>query len=301
LCGGDVVPRSMIGVLLSFAAVLTGVITGILVKRVGVEINIGTTLFYRFLFSLPFLFLYGFWMRGSRLMQINQPKILLLRTVFGCCGIVMWFMSLRVMPFGMATALFQSSVLFVTLLSPLFLGEKVGIYRWSAVVAGLTGVVIITNPFSGEISWVALYGVGAALAGAGLALVLRQLGKGDEPVSVACWYNMAAFLLISAVLMLMPDQLQPVSLAVTIDLLWLGFVGFIMQIVITTAYRYADAVVVASMRYLQMPMSGIVGYWLFAEVLAASEIIGAVIIIGSCLVIAWREVVRSRQVSHPGV
>jgi drug/metabolite transporter (DMT)-like permease len=101
--------------------------------------------------------------------------------------------------------------------------------------------------------------------------------------------------------MLMPDQLQPVSVAVTIDLLWLGFVGFIMQIVITTAYRYADAVVVASMRYLQMPMSGIVGYWLFAEVLAASEIIGAVIIIGSCLVIAWREVVRSRQVSHPGV
>ena len=50
-------PRSMIGVLLSFVAVLTGVITGILVKRVGVEINIGTTLFYRFLFSLPFLFM----------------------------------------------------------------------------------------------------------------------------------------------------------------------------------------------------------------------------------------------------
>ena len=291
----------MIGVLLSFAAVVTGVITGILVKRVGVEINIGTTLFYRFLFSLPFLFLYGFWMRGSRLMQINQPKILLLRTVFGFFGIVMWFMSLRLMPFGMATALFQSSVLFVTLLSPLLLGEKVGIYRWSAVVAGLTGVVIITNPFYGEISWVALYGVGAALAGAGLALVLRQLGKGDEPVSVACWYNMAAFLLISAALVLMPDQLQPVNLAVTIDLLWLGFVGFVMQIVITTAYRYADAVVVASMRYLQMPISGIVGYWLFAEVLSASEIIGAVVIIGSCLVIAWREVVRSREVSHPGV
>ena len=122
----------MIGVLLSFAAVLTGVITGILVKRVGVEINIATTLFYRFLFSLPFLFIYGFWMRGSRLMQINQPKILLLRTAFGCFGIVMWFMSLRLM-LGMATALFQSSVLFVTLLSPLLLGEKVGIYRWSAV------------------------------------------------------------------------------------------------------------------------------------------------------------------------
>jgi len=70
---------------------------------------------------------------------------------------------------------------------------------------------------------------------------------------------------------------------------------------LTTAYRYSDAVVVASMRYLQMPVSGMVGYFLFAEVMSHGETIGALIIISSCLVIAWRELVRSHEVNQPGI
>ena len=115
------------------------------------------------------------------LLQINQRRIMLFRVIFGCCGITFWFLSLRHMPLGMATALFQSSVIFITLLSPIFLGERVGLYRWSAVLTGLSGVLIITNPFSGDVSWYFLYGIGAALAGAVLSLLLRQLGKGDAP------------------------------------------------------------------------------------------------------------------------
>ncbi len=201
--------------------------------------------------------------------------------------------------FGMATALFQSSVLFVTLLSPFLLGERVGLYRWTAVVAGLTGVIIIANPFSDEISWAVLYGVAASLAGAGLSLTLRQLGKGDEPVSVACWYNLSAFAVVCVLLVLFPDQLQSLADAVLMDLVWLGIFGAGMQITVTSAYRYADAVVVASMRYLQMPLAGILGYVVFAEVMTAAEIAGAAIIILSCLVIAWRELVRARQVTNP--
>ena len=51
-------------------------------------------------------------------------------------------------------------------------------------------MLIITNPFSGDVSWYFLYGIGAALAGAVLSLLLRQLGKGDAPASVAIWYNL---------------------------------------------------------------------------------------------------------------
>jgi len=52
---------------------------------------------------------------------------------------------------------------------------------------------------------------------------------------------------------------------------------------------------------VQMPISGVVGYFIFAEVMSASEIIGALIIIASCLVIAWRELVRTREVNQPGI
>ena len=205
------------------------------------------------------------------------------------------------MPLGMATALFQSSVIFITLLAPIFLGEKVGIYRWTAVIAGLAGVVIITDPFEGAMSWYALYGIGAALVGAGLSLMLRQLGKGDAPASVAAWYNLAGFGVLSVIVMILPDQMQSISQSILIDLVILGVIGSALQIVMTTAYRYSDAVVVASMRYVQMPISGIVGYFVFAEIMSASEIIGALVIIASCLVIAWRELVRTREVNQPGI
>ena len=294
-------PRSLLGISLSFLAVVFGVLTGVLVKQLGPEVNIITALFYRFLFSLPILFLFAVFVRGQQFLQINQRRIMLFRVIFGCCGITFWFLSLRHMPLGMATALFQSSVIFITLLSPIFLGERVGLYRWSAVLAGLSGVLIITDPFSGNISWYFLYGIGAALTGAVLSLLLRQLGKGDAPVSVAIWYNLLGFGALGTIVLILPHQLYSISQAVMFDLILLGVIGAGLQIVLTTAYRYSDAVVVASMRYLQMPVSGVVGYFLFAEVMSHGEIIGALIIISSCLVIAWRELVRSREVNQPGI
>ena len=294
-------PRSLLGISLSFLAVLFGVLTGVLVKRLGAEVNIVTALFYRFLFSLPILFLFAICVRGQLFLKINQRRIMLFRVIFGCCGITFWFLSIRHMPLGMATALFQSSVIFITLLSPIFLGERVGIYRWSAVLTGLSGVLIITDPLSGNMSWYFLYGIGAALSGAVLSLLLRQLGKGDAPASVALWYNICGFGLLSAIVLMLPEQLYSISQAVMVDLILLGVIGAGLQIVLTTAYSYSDAVVVASMRYLQMPVSGVVGYFLFAEVMSRGEIIGALIIISSCLVIAWRELVRSREVRQPNI
>ncbi len=296
-----VIPRSLVGVSLSLSAVIFGVLTGILVKKLSPDVTLVTTLFYRFLFSLPILFAVALYSRGRAWLQINQRKTMCLRVFFGFCGIMFWFLSLRNMPFGLATSLFQSSVIFITLMSPFLLGEKVGVYRWSAVIAGLTGVVIITDPFSGDMTLAVLYGVGAALAGAVLSILLRRLGKGDSPISVACWYNASGFVALSIIALAVPSQFHTVSQAVLIDLVFLGVIGAGMQIVLTSAYRYSEAVVVASMRYLQMPLSGIVGYVIFAETMSMSEILGALVIISSCLVIAWRELVRAREVNQPGI
>ncbi len=294
-------PRSLLGISLSFLAVVFGVLTGVLVKQLGSEVNIITALFYRFLFSLPILFLFAICVRGKRFLHINQRRIMIFRVIFGCCGITFWFLSLRHMPIGIATALFQSSVIFITILSPIFLGERVGLYRWSAVLAGLSGVLIITDPFSGDVSWYFLYGIGASLTGAILSLLLRQLGKGDAPASVAIWYNLIGFAVLSTIVLMLPGQLYSISQVVMVDLILLGVIGAGLQIVLTTAYRHSDAVVVASMRYLQMPVSGVVGYFLFSEIMSQEEIIGALIIISSCLFIAWRELERSREVNQPGI
>ena len=294
-------PRSLVGVALSLLAVLFGVLTGILVKKLSSDVTLVTTIFYRFLFSLPIIFIVALVMRGRVWLHIRQRKTMCLRVFFGFCGIMFWFLSVRNMPFGLATSLFQSSVIFITLMSPFLLNEKVGIYRWSAVIAGLSGVVIITNPFSGAMTLAAFFGVGAALSSAVLAILLRRLGKGDVPISVACWYNGSGFVAAGIVVLLFPGQFDAVSQPIFFDLVWLGVIGAGLQIVLTTAYRYADAVAVASMRYLQMPVSAVAGYVIFAEVMTPVEIFGALVIISSCLVIAWRELVRAGEANQPGI
>ena len=294
-------PRSLVGVALSLLAVLFGVLTGILVKKLSTDVTLVTTIFYRFLFSLPIIFIVSLVMRGRDWLHIRQRKTMCLRVFFGFCGIMFWFLSVRNMPFGLATSLFQSSVIFITLMSPFLLNEKVGIYRWSAVIAGLSGVVIITNPFSGAMTLAAFFGVGAALSSAVLAILLRRLGKGDVPISVACWYNGSGFVAAGIVVLLFPGQFDAVSQPIFFDLVWLGVIGAGLQIVLTTAYRYADAVAVASMRYLQMPVSAVAGYVIFAEVMTPVEIFGALVIITSCLVIAWRELVRAGEANQPGI
>ena len=75
-------PRSLLGISLSFLAVVFGVFTGILVKQLGTEVNIVTALFYRFLFSLPILFLFAICVRGHQFLQINQRRIMLFRVIF---------------------------------------------------------------------------------------------------------------------------------------------------------------------------------------------------------------------------
>ena len=289
------VSRPFLGLFLSFLAVLLGLATGILIKKTGTDIGIVTTLFYRFLFSIPLLCAYALYMRGRQFLQINQTKTLALRIIFGGSGIIFWFLSIRNMPFGQATALFQSAVIFVTIFSPLLLGEKIGIYRWSAVIAGLFGVFIVSDPFSGDISYYTLFGVCAAMSGAALSIVLRRLGKGDAPASIALWYNGSGTIVSGLVVIFMPSLLDPVGGELLFDLILLGVIGSALQICFTSAYRYSDAVVVSSMRYLQIPLSGMAGFLMFAEVMSFTQILGVVIIISSCLVIAWREFIRNRE------
>ena len=285
--------RTIIGITCTLTAVVLGLVSGILVKKVGTDVTVITTLFYRFLFSVPLLLIFAIIARKSQFLKIEQKKTLLLRIIFGLSGISFWFLAIRSMPLGQATTLFQSSVIFVTLLSPFLLNEKVGWFRWAAVLTGLIGIIIVTDPFSSAMSVAVIYGILAASSGAILAILLRRLGRRDKPTSIALWYNFSGTIVIAVIIIIMPKQLSSIGGQTLIDLILLGAVASVLQIFFTTAYKYLDAVVVSSMRYIQIPLSGFAGYLLFSESMSLNQILGAIIIICSCLVIAWREFVKS--------
>jgi len=163
--------RPLIGITFSIFSVFLGLVSGLLIKKVSIEANLITTLFYRFVFSVPLLLLFAMYTRGWSAFQISQKKTMAFRTIFGFTGMVLWMLAIRNLPLGQATALFQSSVIFVTILSPFLLNENVGFFRWSSVVLGLIGVFILTDPFSEKVSMNAIYGILAA-AGAFLLIIV---------------------------------------------------------------------------------------------------------------------------------
>ncbi len=286
----------MLGVVLTLISVVCGLITGAIVKDLANELPILISLWYRFLFSLPLLFALALYTRGAKnWLQINNKRVMVIRVMFGISGIAFWFLSVRTIPLGQATALFQSSVLFITMLSPFFLGERVGVYRSTAVVIGLIGIFIITDAINQVPSWGIIFAISAAVSGSGLSIALRKLGKSEVPATVASLYNFSGFALMSICLLIMPhfwawpDNLQ------LIKLIMLGVVGSLLQICMTTAYRYSEAVVVSSLRYLQVLGAGILGFFLFGEIPTALQLIGAVIVVGSCLFIVFREFQLSRR------
>lgn len=288
-------PSSIIGIILSLAAVGFGLLTGVLVKLISTDIPLLTVLIGRFWASLPVLFGVAIWMRGADWLHVSDKKTLSLRIIFGFCGMSFWFLSIRHIPIGLATSLFQSAVIFITLMSPFLLGERVGIYRWSAVIAGLIGVFLITDPLSEGLPAGVIYGVLAAISGASLSITLRRLGKKEHPLSVASLYNLSGGIFTVCVVIVIPSQFVLPSREDILLICLLGFIGSFLQISMTSAYRFTDATIIAIMRYLQVPGAILVGYLSFAEVPSAIQFVGTSIVVGASIFIVLREIYLGRK------
>lgn len=284
--------KQLIGALISVVGVLFGVALALLMKLILDEISLVSLLFYRFVFALPILIGVSLYVRGKSFLDISQKKTLGIRTIFGFAGLIFWILAIRSLPLGQATALFHSSALFLTLFSPFFLSEKVGIYRWSAVILGLFGVFVVTNPSVGPPSFGIVFGFLSALCGAFLSITLRRLGKSDHPTSVALIYNGVGALVMVACILVFPSKLDFPSGEVWVCLILLGVLVSITQVLLTTAYHLVDAVVVSSIGYLRVPLAASAAYILFSEKMTPSEIFGASLIMLSCFIIVQREAIN---------
>ena len=281
-------------------AMLAGVVTSLIIKELTPIATVTVMLALRFLFSVPPLALVAIAARGSALLAIKRKDRLIMRIAVGQVGIICWFLAIAHTTLGQATALFQSSAIFVTILSPLILKEKVGIYRGSAVFIGLFGIYLITNPSFDNINIGSLYGLGSAIAGAFLVVLLRLLGRTEEPVSVALWHNIVGAIIYPlAVLILIEANI----FADTIINFWLlviilGVASSMVQIGFTTAYRYGEAIMLAPIRYLSVPIAVVLGWFIWDESVSLTEVLGMLIVVFSCVFISLREYFIDQREHH---
>ena len=283
---------NIIGIILMLTMVLAALIMSGLVKSLNDDINFRLMLFCRFIFSLPILYAFGWYVRGNNLMKIKSRNILFCRVSIGLIGICLWFSALQNAEFGQVTALTQSSALFVALFAPIFLSEKIGAWRVSAIISGLIGIILITNPFDGALTVGVYLALGSGVNGAILSIILRKLGNTDEPVSVAIWHNSIGAIVFGISLLLVTPELPIFNFNLIFVLITIGVAGSFLQLTFTYAFKFGEAVVLAPIRYLSVPGAIVAGLIIWSEVPSNLEILGSCITVMSCVVIAWRELIK---------
>ncbi|RZO30193.1 MAG: DMT family transporter [SAR116 cluster bacterium] len=285
-----------LGVSVALGEITVMVVVSALVKLVSDDIATTTILLFRYALCLPLLLATAVWQRGRSALSITKPRTLSLRIATGLISLACFYAALDLMPLSLVTVLFQTLTLFVTLLAPMMLGERVGWRRWTAVIVGFGGTMLLLNPAAG--GWTLtgiLLGLGSPFFGALMMITLRRLGRHDSPATTAVWHNgMGA--IIFAVIMIAVGAPLPTGRADMALLIAIGVLSSFQQFGLAFSHKLVPASILAPLHYLSIPMGIGAGIMLFGEALTLEIIVGSAIIIASSIFILRRE----RQLREAG-
>ncbi len=218
-----------------------------------------------------------------------------LRGVFIATATLLFFTAIARMPVADAIAIFFVEPLLLTLLSPFFLGEKIGWRRVSASLFGFIGALIIIQPGQSAFGWRAVLPLGAALYFAFYLILTRKLAQRTDPVTVQFFTGVAGCLTLSLAL-LAGTWLGADILTISTPTLpqWgfmalLGAIGCVGHLLVVLAFRYHDASVLAPLQYLEIVSAVMLGWWVFNDFPTDTTWLGIAIIIGSGIYVYWRE------------
>lgn len=290
-------------IMLKLASVLTFTLMAALVKATADAAPVGQQVFFRSFFAIPVILIWLTMRRelGQGLRPINPIKHVF-RGVIGTAAMGFMFGALAFLPLPEATALNYAAPLLVVVFAALFLGEDVRAFRMTAVLVGLLGVLIVLSPrFSTNadtISSVQMLGGILALAGAVCTamaqIFIRQLATEERTAVIVFWFSVTSSVLALVTIpfgWIMPDALTLTLLVCT------GLLGGIAQILLTSAYRFAPASVVAPFEYASMLLALVIGYFVFGDLPTLTMLIGAAIVIAAGLAIILRERQLGRRIA----
>jgi S-adenosylmethionine uptake transporter len=214
------------------------------------------------------------------------PGWMLLRSVVVVVNGILGTYAFANLPLAQAYAIFFTMPIFITLLSALFLGEKIDVWRGFAVVVGLAGVLVALDPGRAALEWAHAAALAGAVVGAGNYVIIRKTG-GRERTVVMILYPLMVQLVVAA--LVLPFVYTPMpfrDLALTAIMASAAFAGYFA---IIAAYRCAPGIVVAPMQYSQIIWAAVFGAVLFDETMSGQTVVGVMVIIAAGIIIVARQ------------
>ncbi|MDB2527605.1 DMT family transporter [Candidatus Pelagibacter bacterium] len=284
--------KNQLGILYMLLAVCTFSVMDLLVKWSS-EYPTGEVLFFRGFFGLlPTFFLIPK-NKLKTFYKTNRPKEHLFRCLMGLIALVAIVIALRKLPLAVVVSLSFAAPLFITVLSIFLLSEKVGLFRWGAVLIGFIGVIVISEPGFDQMNIYYLLPLIFCIGMAFVTITIRKLSTSEPIWLISIFFTITisiAGLFTISMGWKMPDLKDFILLAL------IGVTGGSANLFLTQSYKLSEVSLVAPLKYLSLVFAIIFGYLIWNEVPTFKTLIGASLVIFASLIIFRREIYHKEKI-----
>ena len=255
---------------------------------------VGQVLFFRgFCGIIPILFL----IPKDRFLDFyktTRPLLHFKRCLSGLIALVAIFIALRNLPLATVVSITFAAPIFTTIFSIFLLKEKVGLYRWLAVLVGFVGIIVITEPGFSSLNFYYIYPIIFCLGLSYVAIAIRKLST-TEPVWLISFF-FSFSIAILGLLSLFQGWVMPNFIDLFL-LSMVGILGGLANLWLSQSYKYSEVSLVTPLKYLALVFAIIFGYFIWSEVPTIKTLIGALLVIVSSFIIFRREMTLKKRLS----
>ncbi|MBT4878920.1 MAG: DMT family transporter [Alphaproteobacteria bacterium] len=238
-------------------------------------------LFFSLLLMLPWLIRSGF-----HVLKTSKLKLFFFRAVIGIIAMLIWFYALVRLPLPQATSLSFTGPIFTTIAAIIFLKERPGIYRISAILVGFTGVLIIVRPGFIDFNLATILVLISTSLWAIAAIIIKKLSATEQPKLIT--FYMASMMMPIALIFAVFNW-QIIELNHVIWLLLIGLTSNFAHNALSKSLSLADVTAIMPYDFIRLVFVGIFAYILFNDQTNIYDILGSLVIITSNIYISYRE------------
>ena len=283
--------KNQLGFLYMFMSVCAFSFMDLLVKW-SEDYPLGQVLFFRGFFGVV---IYFFIMPRERIKNFyytKRAKLHFLRCIFGLIALIAIFIALRKLPLATVVSISFAAPIFTTIFSIILLNEKVGFYRWLAVLIGFIGIIVITEPGFGDLNIYYLFPIIFCLGLSYVAIAIRQLST-TEPVWLIS-LNFSIVITLAGLFTIPFGWVMP-SIQDLVLLCMIGFLGGFANLWLSQSFKLSEVSLVSPLKYLALVFGIFFGYLIWDEIPTIKTLLGASLVIASSLIILRREIYHKKE------
>ena len=285
--------KNQLGFFYMFISVCAFSLMDVIVKW-SEDYPVGQVLFFRgFCGIIPILFLIPK-DRYLDFYKTTRPFLHFKRCLAGLIALVSIFIALRNLPLATVVSITFAAPIFTTIFSIFLLNEKVGLYRWLAVLVGFVGIIIISEPGFSSLNLYYIYPIIFCLGLSYVAIAIRKLSS-TEPVWLISFFFSFSIMLLSF-LSFYQNWILP-SLIDLFLLSLIGILGGLANLWLSQSYKLSEVSLVTPLKYLALVFAIIFGYFIWDEIPTSKTLLGAGLVILSSFIIFRREMVLKKRLS----